>query len=177
MTTAPFPLELRPWFHRYARWLARDARGAFSVGELESVADLAAVRAWRLYDAETGFTFRTYARHAVLGAVRRAVDRHRGRHACHVDVDAVADALDDRRPTVDVVLAARQALASLDDADRALLLRHVLADEPLGVLAADLALPKTTVWRRIQRAKTRARQAISRRSEPGPTGLTRGRST
>ena len=175
MTTAPFPVELRPWFHRYARWLARDARGAFVVGELESVADLAALRAWRSYDADAGFTFRTYARYAVLGAVRRAVGCHR-RRTRHVDVGGVGEEPDDRRPSADVVLAARRALAALAEADRALLLRHVLADEPLDALAADLALPKTTVWRRIQRAKRRARQAISRRSDPAPTALTRRRS-
>lgn len=168
MTTPAFPLELRPWFHRYARWLARDAPGAFSVGELESVADLAALSAWRSYDAATGFAFRTYARYAVLGAVRRAVGRAR-RRGRRVDADSI-DQLPDGRPPADVILAARRALAALDSADRALLLRHVLADEPIEVIARDLAVPKTTIWRRIQRAKKMARQAISQRSDPAAAG-------
>jgi|GEM_PF-2749724 len=150
-----FPLEDRDWLHRFARYAARGARAEFQAGELESVADLAALRAWRRYDAATGFAFITYARWAVFGAVKRAVAARRP--ATPILPLAPLHAV---RPSTEAVILAKIALDALDDFDRVLLVRYAVAEESLDELAVELATPKTTLWRRLQAAKRRARRAI-----------------
>ncbi|TNF23792.1 MAG: sigma-70 family RNA polymerase sigma factor [Deltaproteobacteria bacterium] len=156
---ASFPVKDRPWLHRFARRAASRSRAAFGDGELEAVADLAAVRAWRRYDAAKGFAFTTYARWSVLGAVRRAV-RERRDAAARRGPDAALDELLVDEPRLELVVAARRAVDTLDAMDRSLLLRHVVAEESLDDLARELSVPKTTLWRRLHAAMARVRRLL-----------------
>jgi len=124
-----------------------------------AIADLAMVEAWQRFDPGRGLAFSTFARKAVLGAVRRALQRHGRASRAHVlgaSVDAAAPG-----PAPDVVHAARTVASDLDPLDFSILSRHAVAEESLDAIAAALALPKTTVWRRLGAAKARARRLVA----------------
>ena len=165
MSMSAFPLDLRPWFITFVRSRARLAAASLGPGELESVVDLAALVAWRRYDPRRGASFATFARKAVLGAVRRAAARQRlAERALAQWASLHVESLGWEPPRAEGLCAVRQIGARLEALDRVLLERVVVEEESVDEVARALALPRTTVWRRVQEAKALAREGRWRRA-------------
>lgn len=160
-------IQCRDGLHRYALWLMRRGRDLVSREEVESLADLAMVRAWRRYLPSRGPSFGQYARPWVRGAVLDHVRREVLRQGREVVGEAVLEEADgsDLERELSHREEALALLACLDGELRELVVSHLLKDESLSSLARARGRHPAWACRRYGRALASLRASYSARAD------------
>lgn len=141
--------------------------------EAEEVAQDAFVRVWRALPNFRGeAAFSTWLHRIV---VRRALDRAatlRTRHARETALDSAPEPADGRAGAPDLETRARRArlerlMATLTDAQRAVVTLYYLADRSVDEVARTLGMPLNTVKTHLSRARAALRAGWEREEELG----------
>lgn len=105
----------------------------------------------------------------------RRRERRLDRGADPLEVSHAFETTDDRKDIADDVLRLRAALATLPEADRALITALVMEDRPASAVAAELGLAPGAVYTRKSRALDKLRIAFDQiGKETGPAASGRG---
>lgn len=150
-------LSSRPSLHRLAR--CAGARYGWLLGqdELHGIADLAMMRAWRLYQPHRHCGFRSYAKPWVLGAVRRRGRGERKHRALH---HRIAHRINSSPPRQESLYLARKLLCSLSANHARVLIARTIDGASLASVARMSGMHRSWGSRCYGRAMVEARVAL-----------------
>ncbi len=162
-----------PLIRRVAQYQVRRWSSATTWVDAEDLAMDVVVRVYRGLDSFRGTTAQEFIRWITLLTRNLAVDSMRARmtfkRSATVDTDAVLDAADPSLDFVEsmerseVLQTLQQAMNSLREQDRAIVMRYFLEERPIREIALELNMTAGAVRIRLFRASKRLRDMLVKR--------------